>query len=266
MNISAFVERMRGLTLNAKLVIGIVILVTAIPLQSTTAQAVLSVGVVCLTVVAWIKRCRAAAPVGIFCVTCLAVAFAGVPYSQLVLGIGLLVYAVVVWRVSWFQDNTRWIRLGSFGAEIQVLTMTSGFIAAVAVWAWYALLHPNVYDIVQNFVPAAPFGVLLVGGVLFSMVNAALEECAYRGVLLHGLDTALGRGSAALVLQALAFGALHVHGFPHGVFGVGLAMAFGLLMGIIRRRADGLLAPWLAHVFTDIVIVGIILTISRPNP
>jgi hypothetical protein len=36
-------------------------------------------------------------------------------------------------------------------------------------------------------------------------------------------------------------------------------------MGILRRRADGMFAPWLAHVFTDIVIAGIIPFIARPN-
>jgi hypothetical protein len=36
-------------------------------------------------------------------------------------------------------------------------------------------------------------------------------------------------------------------------------------MGIIRRRADGMFAPWLAHVFSDIVIAGIILVIAQPN-
>jgi LmbE family N-acetylglucosaminyl deacetylase len=85
----------------------------------------------------------------------------------------------------------------------------------------------------------------IAGGLIFSMVNAAVEEGAYRGVLMHGLDSALGRGPAALVLQALAFRALHVQGFPRGALGVGLASIFGLLMGIIRRRADGMLAPWL---------------------
>jgi hypothetical protein len=36
-------------------------------------------------------------------------------------------------------------------------------------------------------------------------------------------------------------------------------------MGIIRRRAGGMFAPWIAHVFTDIVIAGIVLFLARPN-
>jgi hypothetical protein len=97
------------------------------------------------------------------------------------------------------------------------------------------------------------------------MVNAAVEEGAYRGVILHALDRSLGPGFAALLLQALAFGAIHIRGFPRGWIGVGLACIYGLLMGVIRRRAGGMFAPWIAHVFTDVVIAGILVFLARPN-
>jgi membrane protease YdiL (CAAX protease family) len=108
-------------------------------------------------------------------------------------------------------------------------------------------------------------GVLIAGGLIFSMVNAAVEEGAYRGVILHALDRSLGPGFTALLLQALAFGAIHIKGFPRGWIGVGLACIYGLLMGVIRRRAGGMFAPWIAHVFTDVVIAGIVLFLARPN-
>ena len=218
-----------------------------------------------MAVVAWGRRCQAAASVGAFCVVCLGLALAGVPYSQVVFGVGLVTYAVVVRRVPWLRDVTTWVRWGSFGPEVRVLTAASGLIAGVALWGWYRIFQPDLDDIVRTFVPDMPLGLLIAGGLLFSMVNAAVEEGAYRGVLLHGLDTALGRGWAALVLQAVAFGTLHMQGFPRGALGVVLASIYGLLMGIIRRRAEGMFAPWLAHVLTDIVIAGIILTIARPN-
>jgi hypothetical protein len=97
------------------------------------------------------------------------------------------------------------------------------------------------------------------------MVNAAVEEGAYRGVILHALDRSLGTGFAALLLQALAFGAIHIRGFPRGWIGVGLACIYGLLMGVIRRRAGGMFAPWIAHVFTDVVIAGILVFLARPH-
>jgi hypothetical protein len=36
-------------------------------------------------------------------------------------------------------------------------------------------------------------------------------------------------------------------------------------MGVIRRRAGGMFAPWIAHVFTDVVIAGIVVFLAPPN-
>ena len=94
------------------------------------------------------------------------------------------------------------------------------------------------------------------------MINAAVEEGAYRGVIMAALEKAVAP-SAALVAQAAAFGTMHINGFPRGWLGVALAFVFGLMMGLIRRRAGGMLAPWAAHVGADIVIVGVVLMMSR---
>ena len=218
-----------------------------------------------LAVVAWYKRCRAAAPVSTFCVICLGLAFFGVPYFQVVLGVGLLCYAGVVRSVPWLRGTATWARWGSFDRDVRLLSAAACLVAAVALLSWYLLLHPNVADIVKAFVPDLPLGLLIVGGLIFSMVNAAVEEGAYRGVILHALDTSIGPGFAALLLQALAFGAVHIGGFPRGWLGVGLACIYGLFMGFIRRRAGGMFAPWIAHVFTDVVIAGIVVLLARPN-
>jgi membrane protease YdiL (CAAX protease family) len=160
------------------------------------------------------------------------------------------------------SDVARW---GSFDAGICLLSVAAWFLAAGALVSWYVLLRPNIVDIVKAYVPALPLGLLITGGLIFSMVNAAVEEGAYRGVFLHALDSTLGAGFAALLLQALAFGAIHIRGFPRGWLGVGLACIFGLFMGVIRRRGGGMFAPWIAHVFTDVVIAGIVLLLARPE-
>ena len=257
---------LHGLTLDTRLTLGLTILITAVPLVPATAQAACAGGVACLTGLAWYRRCKAAAPVGVFSITCLALAAMSIPYSQVILGGGLIGYALFVRSAGWMREVPRWEHWGSFGWGVQVLTVVSALVAAIVLLAWYHFLRPNVDEIVRAFVPAAaPLRVLIVGGLLFSMVNAAVEEAAYRGVLLHGLDMTLGRGSVAIALQAVAFGALHIHGFPNGVVGIGLATVYGIFMGLIRRRANGMFAPWLAHVLTDIVIAAIVIAIARPT-
>lgn len=231
------------LSLDSALVVGITLSITAAPLLPSTAALAVSVAVGAMAALA-----------------------SGVPYSQIVLGVGLLAYAILVRRVAWLpRAAAGWVRRGSFGADVRVLTAGCGLVAAVSLWIWYALLQPNIDDIVRTFVPDVPLWLLIGGGVLFSAVNAAVEEGAYRGVILHALDSTLGPGVAALVLQAMAFGALHIEGFPRGWAGVGLAAIYGVMMGIIKRRADGMLAPWVAHVVTDAVIVGILVTVARPD-
>jgi len=251
--------------LDALLVVSVTLLVTAAPLLPRKAAMGAASGIAVLAVLAWYKRCAAAAPYSIFCVVCLGLVFSGVRYFQVVLAVGLLGYAGVVRVVPWLRGTATWARCGSFDATIRFLCVCAWLLAAVALLSWYLLLQPNIADIVKAFVPALPLGLLIAGGLLFSMVNAAVEEGAYRGVILHALDSSLGPGFAALLLQAVAFGAIHIRGFPRGLLGVGLAYIYGLLMGVIRRRAGGMFAPWIAHVFTDVVIAGIILFLARPN-
>jgi CAAX protease family protein len=175
-----------------------------------------------------------------------------------------VIYAVVISRVPWLCGAGTWLRAGALDGTL--IALGAGFAAgsAVALPAWYALLRPDLADLVRTFIPAWPVWLLVPAAILFSLANAALEEAAYRGVVLDALDTALGPGVVAVVLQALAFAALHFQGgFPRGAIGVGLAFVYGLALGGLRRKAGGLLAPWVAHVLTDIVIASIVLMLAR---
>jgi membrane protease YdiL (CAAX protease family) len=247
------------------LVVGVTLLCIAAPLVPTSAAIAAAGGIVVLAMLAWSKRCPAAAPFSAFCVICLGLIFAGVRYFPVILTLGLLGYAGIVRIVSWLRGTATWARWGSFDAGVCLLSVGVWLLAAAALLSWYLFFHPNLADVVKAYVPALPLGLLIAGGLIFAMLNAAVEEAAYRGVFLHALDRSLGPGFAALLLQALAFGALHIRGFPRGWVGVGLACIFGLLMGVIRRRAGGMFAPWITHVFTDLVIAGIVLLLARPE-
>lgn len=109
--------------------------------------------------------------------------------------------------------------------------------------------------------PQFPIWGLVLSGLGFAIVNAAAEEFAFRGILLSALDSAVGVGWLAIVLQAVSFGLLHIHGFPNGVWGIALSGFYALMLGSLRRHTQGLLAPWLAHVFADVTIFGIVFSI-----
>jgi membrane protease YdiL (CAAX protease family) len=154
------------------------------------------------------------------------------------------------------------LRTGVLDAKAHGLIVASAAVAGLALIAWFSIAHPDYGAVRAVLFPPVSTPLLLLGVVLFSAVNGAFEEVAYRGVLLDALDAALGPGVAAVVLQALPFGALHIAGFPRGAAGVALAAIFGVMMGTVRRQTRGLLAPWLAHILADTVI-GAILIATR---
>jgi uncharacterized protein len=111
--------------------------------------------------------------------------------------------------------------------------------------------------VTRRYVPDMPLAVLVVGGLLFVVANAALEELIYRGVFQDGLERLMGPG-AAIAIQAASFGILHAHGVPRGPAGAVLAGVWAVMLGMLRRRAGGLLAPFLAHAVADATIAVII--------
>jgi hypothetical protein len=80
---------------------------------------------------------------------------------------------------------------------------------------------------------------------LFAVANAALAEAAYRGIVLDALDTAFGPGVAATVLQASPSPLFVSEAAFHEVLSAsGLPLVYGLALGGLRRKAGGLVAPW----------------------
>ncbi len=127
----------------------------------------------------------------------------------------------------------------------------------MALVAWKLLRRPDISDL-TNALPALAPWLLLAGGTAWAALNAFGEEAIFRGALLEALERAIG-ARAAVVVQALPFGLLHWHGFPRGVDGAALATIYGLMLGAVRRRTGGLLAPIVAHVFADVVILALLL-------
>jgi len=84
---------------------------------------------------------------------------------------------------------------------------------------------------------------------------------------MQALDSATGPGFISLFVQAWLFGAMHyLQGFPNGLWGIAMTVTYGVMLGWLRRRSQGMLTPWLAHVFADIVIFIILVGIMLAGP
>jgi hypothetical protein len=170
-------------------------------------------------------------------------------------------YLLCLWRVRTLRAGATWLRRGSLATPVWWLVLAVIPLAAVGLVAWAALvgtagLSEGTRQAIASLRGLSPW-LLLPGAVLFACANAAAEELFYRGIFMEAL---LGTVAVvpALVLQAASYGLQHAQGFPSGPLGVTLATAYGLALGVIRLKANGLLAPWLAHVVADLTIIALI--------
>lgn len=241
--------------------VGIVLLFGAFPLLKSNLVIASGMVILAFSGFAWILRWHIALPLGAFCFSCMALSLIELP-SQLLFAVGLIVYALVL-KFGPNRGKSRWLKGGSLTREVGALMAVSVLSSAIALNVWFFTVRPDIHDLIEQYLPDWPLLFLVLGGLAFSILNAAVEELAYRGVLMDALDKSIGVGMLSLSGQATAFGLLHINGFPRGWTGVILAFIFGMLMGWVRRRSGGFLAPWIAHIATDIVIVFMVAGYAR---
>ncbi|MBS0625097.1 MAG: CPBP family intramembrane metalloprotease [Verrucomicrobia bacterium] len=148
-----------------------------------------------------------------------------------------------------------WIPIGKCSTSLFLLGLLFIVLSSSALILWYKLSNPDVSDL-QKIVAEVPVSWLIPLGLLFSLVNAFAEEFLFRGLIFSALQK-MG-STAAILIQAATFGCCHYHGFPRGLFGVCLAFIYGLMMGYLRHKSQGLATPWFFHIFADLTIVAIL--------
>ena len=242
--------------------LGIVLLFGLFPVFPRGLVIAAAGAIALLTAVGWSRRWVVVPPLGAFCWSCIALALFGLP-SQLWLALGLAPYAAVERLGRGSRRAFNWFTAGTITREVVSAAAASILLSAVAMIVWFRSVRPDINDLIETFVPEWRWALLISGGLLISMWNAAVEEMAYRGVLMDALDRSVGAGILSLLAQAAAFGVFHINGFPRGWIGVGLASIFGVMMGLIRRLSGGLLTAWAAHVCTDVVIISMVLFFAR---
>ncbi len=172
--------------------------------------------------------------------------------------IPLIIYFAVVISVPFLRNSLRWLRFGRIGKDIALLVVAIVILSGIALYLWNRLLKPDL-SIHLGHMPVMPLWLFPFAGICFSLGNAAMEEFTFRGVIMQATDSAFGPGNASVIVQAWLFGVMHfVTGFPNGAWGLVMAFIYGIMLGAVRRRSQGLLAPWIAHVCADMVIFAIL--------
>lgn len=182
------------------------------------------------------------------------------PYNLL---IPIIAYLVVMLSVPRLRRSFPWVRSGRIDTTVSLLVLATMVVSGAALFVWHRALAPDL-SVQLRHLPPLPVWLVPVAGLGFSAGNAAAEEFAFRGVVMQATDGAFGPGRRSIVVQAWLFGAAHyLQGFPNGAWGLAMTFVYGAALGVIRRRSQGLLAPWTAHVAADAVIFAILVGSAR---
>lgn len=161
-------------------------------------------------------------------------------------------YFLLVVGVPRLRRSLVWLRVGKISAAAFFATLGVAGATALTLVLFRAATEPDV----SSYSAALPFeslGGVIMAGIIFTIVNATLEELVFRGILFDALESQWG-GRFTLVVTALLFGLGHLRGYPSGVAGAGLAVVFGLVTGGLRLWSGGLVLPILAHLAADATI------------
>ena len=173
----------------------------------------------------------------------------------------LAIYGAIVGVSQNLRKTLLWLRAGRLTADIWLLILVVVVVSATALIAWKAVCKPDLSNSRAN-IPSMPLWLLPLAALAFALINSAVEEAIFRGIFLQALDSSIGAGTIPLIIQAVLFGWLHHSAVscPKGLAGAGMASFYGLLLGFLRYRARGMLAPWLAHTGTDLAVFTIVAT------
>jgi uncharacterized protein len=165
-------------------------------------------------------------------------------------------YLLVALLVPPLRRTISCLAVGRFDGFNQAIALGIIGLSTAALLLFDAVVRPDVSALAARM-PLGMFGNVLLAGACFAVVNALLEEIFFRGVLLDALDSQLGL-TAALLVQAVAFGLGHINGYPPGPLGAVLAGVYGLLLGLLRWQARGIGLAIIAHIVADATIFGIL--------
>lgn len=161
-------------------------------------------------------------------------------------------YAGIVVAIPPLRRTAPQLRVGRASGLplVGALLLSAVTVGVLVAFDW--LLHPDTSDLAAK-IPIEDFDNLILAGICFSIVNAALEEFVFRGVLYEALAEQWGAAAASIAGGAI-FGLAHLHGYPPGPLGGVLAAGFGVALGLLRWWTGGLGLAIACHSAADATI------------
>ncbi len=171
--------------------------------------------------------------------------------------IPFIISCLLILPFSKTRAALKWIRAGKIDRTTILLIVGTSAAASLAliIWATWTNHLGTAEQMMQGFTTVPLWQMVLIGIPLFAIFNALAEEVVYRGVLQSALNNVFTSKPLILILQSSAFAAVHFSaGFPKGVVGYMMVLGYGIMLGYLRVRSNGMLAPLLTHFFADLTI------------
>ena len=184
-------------------------------------------------------------------------------------GIWFAVAGIWLWSraVPEIAPARGWLPAGTSSPMLWWLTAAIVLIAGFGLTMWSQIVSDPGQGTTGQLIDAArtvPAWAVALFVIVFVPVNAVTEEVAYRGIAFESATTFLP-AIPAIVAQAVAFGTLHLAGFPSGLAGVGLTFGYGVVIGVMRHVSGGLRFPVLAHMAADAAIAVLVIVLLLPE-
>jgi membrane protease YdiL (CAAX protease family) len=186
----------------------------------------------------------------------------GLQFPGVMFAVPVLVYFSLVVLIKKLRSSVSWLRIGSFDRITVLLIAVMTVLTGAGLLGWVFLIRPDLNQFI-DMVPSWPLPLLILGGFGFALSNALVEEFMYRGVLWDGLSGGIGKPLPVILIQAGLFGLWHFRGFPGGLVGVVMVFAWGIFLGLIRKRSRGIIAPIVSHILADLTIFFILLLLVK---
>jgi uncharacterized protein len=184
-----------------------------------------------------------------------------VPPLSFLLIVPIAVYTAVVLFSPPVRRETTWLAWGAVTPRLIAGSLVVVVVSSAALVAWYRVVQPDIAAFTR-FIPQWPLPLVLLGGLGFAILNGVVEEVVFRGIVWDGAAAFIPVPWVLVIVQAVFFGTAHFWGVPSGVVGAVLATIYGIMLGVIRKRAGGILMVTVTHVFADIVIFCILLDMA----
>lgn len=170
----------------------------------------------------------------------------------------LLVAGAWAWRRGRWPQWREWLRIGRIGRFAWAMWGLIVVLTVLGLLTWNQVFDGELPRAYQQLAQGVPVPVATTGALAFLVVNGAIEDSIWAGVLLSATERVLPAWLAVGAVAA-SFGLAHLHGVPGGLVGVLMAGAWGLVLALLRIRTGGMGATYLAHIAADATIVVMLL-------